>query len=238
MPIVPNLLEQVAVPRLNFGPGPMLDLLGAAGYVTRSDSVYRNLATCQLGGQSADELATIVTLPTDAPLLDIGGSHGLNSVAICRRHPNLHATVFDQPQALASAARTVEAEGMHERITLRAGDFSRDDLGSGFGAALLCNIVHYLPPEANAELLTRVARALVPGGIVVIFDQLAGTAPVPTADAFFRILALNYQVGLGGDLYTFQDLAAWCTSAGFERPRRQHVRTAPGMSLLTARRLD
>ena len=32
MPLVPNMLERLAVLQLNLGPGPLLDLLGAAAF--------------------------------------------------------------------------------------------------------------------------------------------------------------------------------------------------------------
>jgi Dimerisation domain/O-methyltransferase domain len=62
-------------------------------------------------------------------LLDIGGSHGYYSVALCRRHEGLRAVVLDLPEAVEKAAPLLAAEGMGDRVVHRAGDALSDDLG-------------------------------------------------------------------------------------------------------------
>lgn len=55
----------------------------------------------------APELARRLPVPKTArALLDIGGSHGYYSVALCRRHTNLRAVVLDLPEAVTAAAPT------------------------------------------------------------------------------------------------------------------------------------
>jgi len=52
-------------------------------------------------GQAASVIARFAPVPKGAStMLDIGGSHGYFSVALCRRHPALRATVFDLPGRL------------------------------------------------------------------------------------------------------------------------------------------
>ena len=66
---------------------------------------------------AADEMARKVPVPPDArDMLDIGGSHGFYSVAICRRHPGLRATVLDLPEAVEHAAPHLSSRG-RERDT-------------------------------------------------------------------------------------------------------------------------
>jgi hemolysin activation/secretion protein len=36
--------------------------------------------------------------PSPTAMLDIGGSHGLYSVALCRRYPTLDGTILEPPQ--------------------------------------------------------------------------------------------------------------------------------------------
>src|SRR5437762_687641 len=51
------------------------------------------------------EVARRTPVPRGArDMLDIGGSHGYFSVALCRRHAGLRATVLDLPAAVAHAA--------------------------------------------------------------------------------------------------------------------------------------
>lgn len=116
----------------------------------------------------------------------MGGGHGAYSIALCRRHPQLMATVFDLPEALKAARENVAAEGLEDRIELREGDFLTEELPTGYDVALLFNIVHGFEAEQNAALLQNVAAALDPGGLVAVVEQVTGRAPGPASRAFAR----------------------------------------------------
>ena len=49
-------------------------------------------------------------------MLDIGGSHGYYSVALCRRHPSLRAVILDLSEAVTHAERILDREGMGDRV--------------------------------------------------------------------------------------------------------------------------
>ncbi len=101
---------------------------------------------------------------TTKRLLDVGGGHGLYSIMLCKRHPELHATVFDSPKPLEQTRSIIESEQMTRQVSVQAGDFFVDDLGKGFDVALLFNIIHLFTAEKNLQLLKKVAAALNPGG--------------------------------------------------------------------------
>lgn len=185
----------------------------------------------------ADEIAVKVKLPRDARrVVDVGGGHGLYSVKLCRRYPQLSATIFDLPQALQAAQETIAAEHMADRVTVQTGDFWQDDLGSGFDAALLFNIIHANLPDQNTELLRKVARALNSGGRVVILDQLVGHVRGATSRAFAALMGLTLFNLAGGQTYAFEEIAGWLAAAGFVYPRRIRLVRAPGNSLVLATR--
>ena len=61
----------------------------------------------------ANWIARKLSLPSTArAMLDIGGSHGYFSVALCRRISQLHSTLLELPQAIRHAAPLLEQEGM------------------------------------------------------------------------------------------------------------------------------
>lgn len=173
-----------------------------------------------------------VKLPPKArKLLDIGGGHGMYSIMFCRRYPNLSAMVFDQPQSLAAALETIASENMIDRVSVHKGDFWVDDLGSGYDVALLFNIIHSYSPDKNAELLRKVAGTLNPGGLVVIFDQLAGTAVGPASKALARFFGLNYLATVGGQTYSVNEVSDWLLATSFANPRR--IRSLLGLVIAT-----
>lgn len=167
-------------------------------------------------------------------LLDVGGGHGAYSVALCRAYPQLSATIFDAPGALATGQQVVAAAGLDHRISFQPGDFLDDDLGEGFDALLLFNILHGFQPDQNLALFQKAAKALNPGGSVVVLEQLADAKTRGAAQAINGLLALSYFHTLGGQVYRFQDITGWLQQAGFGPARRLGLRKAPGSSLIIA----
>ncbi len=175
------------------------------------------------------EVMERVPLPAGArQLLDIGGSHALYSLAYCRLYPALQATVLDLPTALTTGQENITAAGLAGRVTVRAGDFMRDDLGQGYDVALLFNIVHGLSPQENVALMRRIATALRPGGVLIVLEQLAqetpadATQPEPGAfsftESFNRVFRLNLFHLLGAQTYSQAEVAGWLAAAGFAAP--------------------
>lgn len=183
----------------------------------------------------ADEIVTKVRLPATAHrLLDVGGGHGMYSVALCRRYPALAATIFDSPRALQAARETISREQMEAQISVQPGNFLTDDLGQGYDVALVFNIVHGFSPEQNIDLLHKIARALNPRGMIVIAEQIAGKASGSAGRAVAQILGMSYFHLLGGRVYSFEEISDWLAAAGFGSPRRKNLLKAPGNSLIMA----
>jgi ubiquinone/menaquinone biosynthesis C-methylase UbiE len=175
----------------------------------------------------ADSVARKIDLRPGAGIVDIGGGHGLYTVALLRRYPDARATILDLERPLAAASQTLaEAPDVADRIELRAGDVFETDLDGGFDAALLFNVIHGFQPERLHELLGRTRRTVRLGGRVFVLDQLAGKAPGPATRAFKSMLDLSYRLVLGGRTYSADELFDLLRRAGFERPRRIRLATS------------
>ena len=187
-----------------------------------------------LAGMLAPLLVRAVPVPKGArSMLDVGGSHGYFSVSLCRRHPDLRATVLDLPSAIASSAPLLEAEGMGDRVVMRAGDALADDLGDSlYDLVLLCNVVHHFDDEGNRTLAEKSARALRPEGVMVIaefFRRDRGKADQWAA--FFDLyFALSNQVGT----WTLGEMASWQHAAGLVPRKPIRLRLARGFGLQVA----
>jgi len=113
-------------------------------------------------------------------MLDVGGGSGAYSIAFASANPELRAEVLDLATVLPIAEGHVREAGLAGRVTTRAGDLRSDAFGSGYDLVLLSSICHMLGPDENRDLLSRAARALAPGGRVVVSDFVLdedGTAP-------------------------------------------------------------
>lgn len=180
------------------------------------------------------DLLKIAQLPASAKtLLDIGGGHGSYTVGFCQHYPDLQATIFDSPRALVTARETIAQYGLENRVRLQEGNFVTDDLGSGYDAALVLNIVHGFDVDMNTALLRKTLAALNPGGCVIIMEQLAGQAPLPLAKTINNLLGLAYYHLLDGKMYCYEDVAAWLHTAGFSHVTHK-VMAMVGSSIVMA----
>lgn len=191
-----------------------------------------------LASGNVEEVARLVKLPASARcLLDVGGSHGLYTVALCRKYPELAGTILDWPVGIEAARETMEAHpDVAARIDFVERDFEREELPGGYDVAFLGNIVHGLTPEGNQQLFGKLASAMAPAATIVILDQLAGATGSAFARTVAGLIGLNLFLVAGGRAYRFADLAQWLAAAGFPSVTRTPLRRAPGLSVVVARR--
>jgi len=153
-------------------------------------------------------------------VLDVGGGSGAYAMAFARTKKGLRATVFDLPNVLPITRGYIGREGLAGAVSTVEGDYLRDELPHGFDLVFLSAIVHSNSPEENGALIVKCARALNPGGTVVVQDFVMDETRVhPAAGALF---ALNMLVGTGqGDTFTESEIAGWMTAAGLSGVSRQ-----------------
>jgi hypothetical protein len=186
---------------------------------------------------SVDELLTRVRIPRGATrLLDVGGGHGLNSIAYCRKYPKLRARVFDLPQALGLARKLVEKYEVSDRVELVGGSFWTDDMGQGYDVALLFNVVHLMPEPKLRELLAIVRKSLAPGGMLVVLDQISSRKGGPTSRAFIALQSLDLYLNLGGEAYDAARLRELMHGTGYEKVKALDLYTLPGFAVMTSKR--
>lgn len=177
-------------------------------------------------------------VPIDQPpqrLLDVGGGHGMFSVAFCRRHPTVKAEVFDLPGVVEHGREMVEEAGFSDRVTYRPGDLRNDEWGEGYDVIFLFNVMHNLAPEECAEAAKKAFRALRPGGTFVVLDsQHSGGDGNLSAVAGFN--ELFFFLISGSQAWPESQVRQWLEDAGFETPKRGTVVPLPGLLMLTTRR--
>ncbi len=174
---------------------------------------------------AAQWIAHHVDLSDRQLLLDVGGGPGTYSIVLCQRFPNLRAVIWDLPRTLAIAQEVLQRFGMTDRITLQAGDWNKDEFGSGYDCLLMSNILH--GPSSQAPMkLAKAFRALQPGGLLIVHDFLLNddkTGPLPAA--LFNLMVGAYSVG---------EMVRVIKEAGFEQVRLVAYNDRRGSGLVTA----
>jgi SAM-dependent methyltransferase len=182
---------------------------------------------------SATEVAAELPLASGPRrMLDIGGAHGFYAVAMCRNHPALSATILDLSEAISYAAPILAAEGMGDRIRHQAGDALVDDLGEGvYDLILVSNLVHHFSAEQNRDLVARAARALVPGGRLVIQDLIRPRSP-NSGDQAGQVLNLFFALTSTSGTWAVGEIQGWLREADLVARRPVWLRSVPGAAQL------
>ncbi len=121
--------------------------------------------------QSVPRMTPMPSNPTE--MLDIGGSHGLHSVELCKKYPTLKATILDLPEAVEKARPILERSGMGDRVSFWIGDALTDDFGENrYDLILMASLAHHFSPAQNTAVSKKAAKALKTGGYFVIQDWL------------------------------------------------------------------
>ncbi len=134
-------------------------------------------------------------LPSEGPLLDLGCGFGLWSAYFGATRPGRSVHGVDLSARRIALASRVAAR-LEVRATFEVGDARDAPLGDGYAGAYMLDVLHHVPADAHRPLLERVARALRPGGALVVKDITTS----PRAGLWFTRALDRAMVGLDAPL--------------------------------------
>jgi hypothetical protein len=145
--------------------------------------------------------------------LDVGSGPATYPIALCKKFPNLHATIFDLPVTLSITRHFIRAAGMEDRIRLIAGDYRKDAIPGDYQVIFLSNVIHGEDYAKNEALIGKLAKNLEPAGRIVIKDHILDDSRAkPAVGAIFSLLMLLTTAG--GRCYSFNEIRTWMEAAG------------------------
>jgi acetylserotonin N-methyltransferase len=167
------------------------------------------------GQLSSPEVAGAFDLSKYHRLVDLGGATGHLAVAVCRRYPQLRATVFDLETVMPMAREMIAAEpDVAPRIDVLAGDFFTVALPSADLFAV-GRILHDWGEEKIHRLLGVIFQALPPGGALLVAEKLLDDDRA--GPRWAQLQSLNMLVCAEGKERTAAEYEALLRAAGFRR---------------------
>lgn len=168
-------------------------------------------------------------------ILDVGGSHGMYSIALCNRYPSINVTIIDSSYAMPQLTKNIRSAGLEHRISLVTGDVLDYNFDKKFDAVLLFNVYHEHDELYNKKLSSRISEILVPAGRLIILEGLKTEKISPMIDLMQRIYGLLFFCFLGGQNYTLDEISSWLYNSGFEKIKKKSL-TGTGFTLVNAYR--
>jgi len=129
-------------------------------------------------------------------VLDVGGGSGIYAVTLAAAHPDLRATVLEQPPVDRLARAEIARHGLEERVGVASGDMFREAWPEGADVVLLSNVLHDWDVPEVRDLLERTAAVLPGGGLLVVHEAFIAddkTGPLPVAE--YSALLMNITQG-------------------------------------------
>ncbi len=187
-----------------------------------------------------DDVQRAVELPAGArTLLDVGGSHGLHAAAFCRRSPALHAVIYDLPVSLENTTAQLAAWGLGDRIRCVEGNILRDEIEGAFDVITYFLVAHNQSDLDNDRIVKKLARALNPGGLLVVYEyvrDLPTRFSVSASEASASAFDLTLLVETGTRIHTAGRITAWLHDAGLKDIVRRDFQPAEKGSIFCAHR--
>ncbi len=163
-----------------------------------------------------DLLAKDIDLSKRKHLLDVAGGPGTFCVKFCQKNKGLSATVLDLPQTLEITKEIVASFGMEKRIARQPGNYLTDSFGKGYDGVLLSSMFNQESPKIIKKILKNAYRAVDPGGMVLVQDQMLNRQK--TGPALSALIGVNQLIHTpGGAAYSEKEVSEWMQACGFRK---------------------
>lgn len=167
-------------------------------------------------------------------LLDVGGgAEAVNAIALVKRWPQLRITLLDLPPVAAVARSRVEENGLSDRIDVIGMDCFTTEFPSGFDAVFYAHFLGIFSLEKQFDLVAKGARAVKPGGRLLIVGALQNESDVSGWHAAWLSAYFLTIVNGEGCVLSLPELQKLCAEAGFDDVDRTAISDGDPFAITT-----
>jgi SAM-dependent methyltransferase len=151
-------------------------------------------------------------------VLDVGCGGGWALVHFAERFPDARCMGVEvEPYSVELARKLVRDRGLEDRCEVRLGSTELAETAS-YDVATSFLVIHEIEPAVKQPFFTDVARALKPGGSLMVFDETypENDDDLRTMPKRFAALAQWFELVWGNRVNTRSELAQLCSHAGLE----------------------
>jgi ubiquinone/menaquinone biosynthesis C-methylase UbiE len=187
---------------------------------------------------TSKEAVRKIPVPADAArMLDIGGSHGLYSVALCKKYTGLSSVILDLPEAVEKAKPILEKFNMGNTVVHKAGNVLHEDLGNEqYDFILMASVAHHFTTEENLLVAQKAYKALKPGGYFTIIEVLKRDVMKYDGDMLSSIGDFFFALSSTSGTWSLNEIKQWQKQAGFTHYKKASFLTIPGYVAVSAKK--
>jgi ubiquinone/menaquinone biosynthesis C-methylase UbiE len=185
---------------------------------------------------TSKEAARKIPIPVNATkMLDIGGAHGLYSVALCNKNPGLSSIILDLPPAVEKARPILEKHKMGDLVRHQAGNILTDNLGDEvYDIILMASVAHHFTNEENMLVARKAFRALRPGGVFTIMEVVKTENIEYNGDMLSALGDFFFALSSTSGVWSLQEIKHWQKEAGFSAHKTRRFLAIPGYTAISA----
>ena len=154
--------------------------------------------------------------------LDLGGGHGLYSIAFSRLNPELEAFIFDLPTVIDEFASEIVSV-CDGKVKLLSGDMTKDDLGSDYDVVFVSEVL-YGPMDSINLILKKINASLKEGGILISKHFHQDEISKDMVSVFFDLM-FSLTRGMDHGIYPTGELCHIIESNGFSVVQIEDIST-------------
>jgi len=167
-------------------------------------------------------------------MLDVGGGLGGVSIAACQAIPGLSANIIELPRITQFAEACIAEADLSDRIRVDSLDAVASAPLGQYDVAVLRYFIQVLGKDAARRALSNIAKALRPGGEIIIVAHLLEDDRLSPPHAMGQALVM-LTIYEEGQAYTAAEYRAWLAEAGFTEIRLELGVAPSGASIISAR---
>ena len=191
-------------------------------------------AMAETARPAADWVASQIPVPQEHDrMLDIGGSHGLYSAALCHRYPPMHSDVVELPEVIDAAKQVATQYETDQYCTYVPGDIRVAPLTRVYDVMFLGNVVHHFDEKDAGSVLEKLASHLNPGGVLALWDMFGMPSEPDVVSACFSFL---FFVTSNGSCFAMDEIVRMLTVSGLVDIQKIRTPESGSHTLVTARK--
>jgi hypothetical protein len=146
-------------------------------------------------------------------IVDVGGNEGFFLAHLLAAAPEATGILFDRPEVMDDARKTMASQGLADRVEFVGGDFL-ESVPSGGDLYVLKGILHDSSNEAAARVLANCHAAAAPGSTLVLLEGIL--ADEPPFDPIVHLIDINMLIMVNGRERTLAEFAGLLDAAGYD----------------------